>query len=33
MRARRYRGVLARGRHSEPSPRTAWDEGVGVEGE
>lgn len=21
------------GRHSEPSPRTAWDEGVGVEGE
>lgn len=26
-------GMLARGRHSEPSPRTAWDEGVGVAGE
>lgn len=26
-------GMLARGRHSEPSPRTARDEGVGVEGE
>lgn len=26
-------GMLARGRHSEPSPRTARDEGAGVEGE